>query len=123
MKDLIDHMRAGAADGQLMVQRCGACGAAQAFARPFCARCGGAVAWEVCAGRGRVAAVTVLHRAPTPEYRARAPYAIALVDLAEGPRVMGHAALDLAVGDPVRARFQEIDGRALPLFEAAETDE
>ncbi len=118
MKELVDQRRAGAEAGRLMIQRCEACGSAQAAARPFCARCGGAVAWEDSAGRGRVAAVTVLHRAPTPEYRARAPYAIALVDLDEGVRVMGHAALDLAVGDAVAARFQNIDGQALPLFEA-----
>ena len=33
---------------------------------------------------------------------------------------MAHAALDLAVGDAVTARFQDIDGQALPLFEATE---
>lgn len=117
MKDLTNHVHAEAAAGRMAIQRCSACGAVQAVTRPFCARCGGSVEWETSKGRGAVAAVTVLHRAPTPEYRARTPYAIALVDLEEGPRVMGHAALDLAVGDTVQARFQDIDGRALPIFE------
>lgn len=116
MKALFTHVREEAEAGRLAYQRCADCGAAQAFARPFCARCGGAVSWETSAGAGRIAAMTVIHRAPTQEYRALAPYGIALVDLDEGCRIMAHAETDLAVGDRVAARFREAAGRNLPCF-------
>ena len=38
-------------------------------------------------GRGRLYTYTVVHRAPTPVYQAEAPYALAYIELDEGPRV------------------------------------
>jgi uncharacterized OB-fold protein len=50
------------------------------------------------------------------------PYVVALVELAEGPRLMGNivgcAPDDVTVGMPVRVTWEELsDGRNLPLFE------
>jgi uncharacterized OB-fold protein len=51
------------------------------------------------------------------------PYVVALVDLAEGPRMManvvGDGALDVAIDDPVTVTFETRGAIALPQFERA----
>lgn len=115
MKDALQHLADEAAAGRLALMRCRRCGAGVAAPRERCPSCGAAdLAFVTAVGRGRVAAVTVMHRAPTPQYRARVPYAIALVDLApEDVRIMAHADPQTAVGDTVRVAFHEVDARHL----------
>ncbi|HYM01524.1 MAG TPA: OB-fold domain-containing protein [Stellaceae bacterium] len=108
---------AGCAAGELRYQRCGACGSAQFYPRPFCRRCGGTPAWVVSGGRGTVYAVTRVTRAPTADFAALAPYDILLVDLDEGFRMMAHGAPGLAIGDRVSLGFRSHGARALPRFE------
>jgi len=57
-----------------------------------------------------------VHRAPSDDFKALAPYRIVLVDLEEGVRVMGHADPGLAIGDRVRCTVRRIAGRPLPHF-------
>jgi uncharacterized OB-fold protein len=103
--------------GAYVVQRCGACGARWYFARRFCPRCGAPEPDDVVsAGAGEVEAVTVVHRAPSDDWRPAVPYALALVRLDEGVRVMGHADLTVAVGDRVRATVVEVAGHRVPRF-------
>lgn len=118
MRSLLEHWEREAAAGRLAYQRCGACGRAQAFPRPFCAGCGAAApAWATAQGQGLVVAHSLLHRAPTPEWHARLPYAVALVALDEGPRVMGQAPAALAIGTRVALSFFEQGGRRLLRFD------
>ena len=110
----IDWTQGGAG---IAVQRCRACGHAWYFAREFCPACGaGAPATSAASGRGVVHAGTLVHRAPSDDFKALAPYRIVLVDLEEGVRVMGHADPDLAIGDRVRCTVRPIAGRPLPHF-------
>ena len=103
MKALIDHYRSELQAGRLAYQHCLDCAGNQAFIRRFCVECGSRhVTWRTAGGIGTVASVSVLHRAPTPEFRERVPYAILLIDLDEGMRVMTHGHVDLAIGDKVR---------------------
>jgi len=60
--------------------------------------------------------VTILHRAPSEEWRPFIPYALALVDLDEGVRVMGHADVGVSIGDRVKATFPTVGGRMVPRF-------
>jgi uncharacterized protein len=118
MRSLIERYLQDAREGRLAYQQCSECGHLQAFVRPFCSSCGsGSVEWKAAAGEGRVVAMTTLHRAPTPDYKAQIPYAIALVELAEGPRVMGHAEADLTVGERVTLRFAARGERHLVRFD------
>ncbi len=107
----------GCAAGELRYQRCGACGAAQFHARPFCALCGGAPAWAVSRGLGTVYVVTQVTRAPTPDFAALVPYDILLVDLDEGFRMMAHGAPGLRIGERVRVAYRHQGERDLPRFE------
>ncbi len=73
---------------ELLVQECGACGRLRFVPSELCPACYSAnVAWSRVSGRGRVYTYTVVHRAPTPAYQAEAPYALAYVELDEGPRM------------------------------------
>jgi len=100
-------------------QACPRCGAVWYFARSFCPGCGAAPETRAARGEGRVQAATLVTRAPSPELRALAPYAILLVEMEEGFRMMAHGERDLRIGDRVRARFPRFAGRVVPHFERA----
>lgn len=96
-------------------QACGACRHVWYFRRGFCPSCGARDPQTLRAGgEGIVHAVTVVRRAATPEARAHVPYAIVLVDAAEGFRMMAHGDVDLAIGDRVVATFRPFAGRTVP---------
>lgn len=67
-------------------------------------------------GAGTVFAVTVVSRASAPEFAALVPYALALVDLDEGARLMGHAPVGLRIGQRVRVDVFSPGGRPLLRF-------
>ncbi|MCG5238802.1 Zn-ribbon domain-containing OB-fold protein [Azospirillum doebereinerae] len=108
------------AQGVLTFQRCTACGHVQFPPRPFCVSCraDGPVT-ERSAGLGTVHSHTIVHRAPTPAFKADVPYILALVDFDEGFRLM--AALrdcppaDARIDLRVRVLFEPMaGGGALP---------
>jgi uncharacterized OB-fold protein len=76
----------GIAAGKLRLQRCRGCGRHVFYPRPFCPHCTSAdLEWVDASGRGTVHSYTIVHRAP-PGFES--PYAVALVDLAEGVRML-----------------------------------
>ena len=110
------------ADGRLILTRCSACDAVQFPPQNSCTACGGATGSPFeASGRGEVFTFTINHRAPGPAFAARAPYVIALIDLAEGPRLMMNvincAPEDVSIGMPVRIVFEERGTMALPQAE------
>ena len=102
----------------IVYQKCGSCAHTWYFRRAFCPACGAADPQELSsAGLGIVHAATLVHRAPTDEFRALAPYRIVLADIDEGFRMMGHGDPALAIGDRVRCGFRPLGDRLLPYFE------
>ena len=102
---------------RMVGQRCQTCSACWLFRRGFCPQCGLASPQAISlAGAGTVHASTIVHRAPDDQFRAIAPYALVLVELDEGVRVMGHAPTGIAIGARVGVSFREIAGRLLPFF-------
>jgi len=68
-----------------------------------------------------VYAVSIMPKAANPAMAGREPYTVALVDLAEGVRMMTSitdvAPDDVAIGAPVTVTWEPLsDGRHLPLF-------
>lgn len=108
-----------AARGVLLLQR-SAAGVSQTYPRARALGDGdGTVAWVESAGTGTVHTFSVVHRSFYPEIEA--PYVIAVVDLDEGVKFMGHlvdyAPETVAIGMPVEVVFREIgEGIALPCF-------
>ncbi len=112
-----------AREGRLAYQYCPACAAAQFPPRSHCAGCGApGLEWRDSSRRGTVESFTLVHRAPNPEFRARAPYVIALVRLEEDFRIMvnilGKTAASARIGAPVTVVFAaRADGTVLPQAE------
>ncbi|CAG9274781.1 conserved hypothetical protein [Paraburkholderia unamae] len=112
----------GCAEGVLRYQICSHCEKVQHIPRARCVHCfKEALTWKPSKGRGRILSFTVVHRAPTPAFRAQAPYALAIVDMDEGFRLMvdvrDGAQRDLKIDQPVTIAFHEIDGVSLPYAE------
>ena len=118
------HFWEGTRAGELRLQRCNACQKAYFPPRPFCPHC---AAREVsifrASGRGRLYSYVIHHR-PVPGFTP--PYAIAVVELDEGPRMMTNIVecpqtpealvLDMAL----EVAFEKIDDEiTLPLFRPA----
>ena len=103
--------------GEIRYQVCTGCGTAQTLARYACRACGGGkLEWRTARGSGEVYSTTTVARAPSDEFRALAPYTLAIVELEEGPRLMGHASPGVRIGDRVLARFFEFGDRRLIRF-------
>jgi len=91
-----------AATGRLHLQRCDSCGAWRHPPRVLCAGCGSdAASFQPVSGRGTVFTWTVTHQALDPAFADHVPYAVVVVALEEGPRVVGN----LIGADPAELRL------------------
>jgi len=108
--------------GRLKVQYCRACDRHQFYPRRFCTTClSDGIEWVQASGKGRVYTYTVCHVAAHPAFEARVPYAIGMIELDEGVRmlagIVGTGLEHLAVGAPVEVCFDRVsDEIALPMF-------
>ena len=108
---------------RLVLQWCTECDRAIFFPRDNCPLClSSALEWRPATGHGLVASVTVETSSPNPTIAGGAPYAVALIDLDEGVRMMtnvvGCPPGDVTVGLPVQVTWVPLsDGRNLPQFE------
>ncbi|MCP3759555.1 OB-fold domain-containing protein [Streptomyces sp. TBY4] len=105
-----------AAQGRLLLRRCGECGKAHHYPREFCPACWAGedrVTWETASGRATLYTWSVIHRNDLPPFGERVPYVAAVVDLEEGPRMMtevvggGVEVPELRVGMDLEVRFRE----------------
>lgn len=106
---------AAAREGRLALRYCRACERHHYYPREICPHCFSDQAeWRTASGRGRIHAWSVMRRAPVP-------YAVAYVELDEGPLMLTNIIncdLDaLHVDQAVKLAFDPFDGGALPVFE------
>ncbi len=102
----------GTAAGELRIQRCGGCGALRHPPGPMCPACGAAnPEYAVAAGTGEVYSYVVQHHPPVPGKKL--PIVVALVQLAEGVRMVGEllgvGPERVRIGLPVRVDFVRVD--------------
>ncbi|MDZ7678815.1 MAG: Zn-ribbon domain-containing OB-fold protein [Acidimicrobiales bacterium] len=119
------HFWDGTRAGELRLQRCSDCEHAYFPPRPFCPTCSSRSV-EVFAASGRATLYSyVIHQRDAPGFTA--PYSIAVVELAEGPRMMTNIvgcdqtpdALDLDM--ELEVTFESVsDEISLPLFRPVE---
>jgi uncharacterized OB-fold protein len=103
--------------GVFALLTCAHCSRAHYPPRVLCPYCGASsLGWRPSAGLGTV------YSTSTISPRGGEPYAVILVDLDDGPRVMsnivGMAADDVRIGMRVKVRVETREGAAIPLFEA-----
>ena len=113
-----------AAEGRLLVQHCPSCGARQFYPRALCTTCGGDPEWEEVSGRGTVHTFTVIRQQGARPFRDELPYVVAMIALAEGPRMMGNVTgcpvEEVTVGMAVQAYIASAEpGTGVPFWEPA----
>lgn len=108
----------GCARGELLFQRCDACGSATHTPAVMCARCTARdLRWERSSGLGEIYSWTVVWRPPTPEFVV--PYTAVIVTMAEGwdllSNLIGVDHTEPRVGMPVEVELHPVgDGVSLP---------
>jgi uncharacterized OB-fold protein len=112
----------GARRGQLMVQKCEGCGTLRFPAYEICSNCLSTRAtWVPVSGRGEIYSYNVMHQVYHPGFAAEVPYAVVVVKLAEGPKVVSNlVGVDphqIRIGMPVEVTFEKMsDEVMLPKF-------
>jgi uncharacterized OB-fold protein len=92
----------GLREGRLLLQHCLECGAVHYYQQGLCRKCGSTrLEHRAASGRGRVHSYSVVYRAPGPAFKDDTPYAVLLVELEEGPRMI----TCLVGGDPEQVTF------------------
>jgi len=114
-----------AARGELLYQRCAACGHRQFYPRQLCVACGGDPAWATASGRGVVHTFTIVRQHGQAPFKDQLPYAVAMVELEEGVRMMGNVTgcpvERVRIGMPVEAYAVECGaGLAVPFWRPSE---
>ena len=107
-----------AREGRFLVPFCSACGKAHWYPRAICPFCASdKIEWRNASGKGTIYTFSVMRRA-------KDPYAIAHVTLAEGPTMLTNIVdcdFDkLKIDQPVTVVFQETEGGPpAPMFKPA----
>lgn len=119
-----EHYWQAANDELFELQHCADCDEWVFYPRALCPNCwNDALEWKAASGRGEIYSLTVLHFSPIEEYEDEAPYAVAVIELEEGPRIMTNVVncdpQAVEIGDEVTVTFEQRDGRAVPQFEPA----
>ena len=79
----------GLKDGKLLLQMCAHCGDIQYYRQEMCCNClSDNVQSFEASGKATIHSFSVVHRAPGPAFIADTPYAVLLVELEEGPRMI-----------------------------------
>jgi uncharacterized OB-fold protein len=111
---------------ELQLQHCRACGTWVYYPRAACPRCFSAeLEWRRSSGRGTLHTFTVVHRG-LKGFPIGPPYVIAIVELAEGPRMMTNLvgvapdAQGIRIGMAVEVTFADVTPEVtLPHFRPA----
>jgi uncharacterized OB-fold protein len=117
----------GCRAGELRIQRDPATGRHHWPPKPASFR-GGGLEWIAASGRGTVFSYVVAHEPFLPAFRHLLPLVLVLVELEEGPRLVGSmvgcAPGEVRFGLPVRVRFKTLNERVtLPVWEPDPTRE
>jgi hypothetical protein len=111
-------------DRTLRVNACASCGRNSLYVRPFCPHCWSEDVELIASdGRARLYTWSVVHQNAAP-FDARTPYVVAMVDLAEGPRLM--TVIEDCPLEELRADLELVlafreddDGFVVPVFRPA----
>jgi uncharacterized OB-fold protein len=111
-----------ARNGELRMQKCGACGSIRFPPSLLCPTCLSEESeWVKLSGRATVFSWIVIHQSQHPAFNADTPYNVAIVELEEGPRlhtnIVECANEDIHIGMAVEVVFDKVsDDTTLPKF-------
>ncbi len=106
--------------GKLIGNKCNNCGQIMLPPRKFCLKCGKSNLEEIeLTGKGKIDVFTVIY-VPPPFMKDKAPYIVAIVEMDEGPKIMGRL-IDIPLakiksGKKVEFKSLEENGRKIIAF-------
>ncbi|MEE9284802.1 MAG: Zn-ribbon domain-containing OB-fold protein [Dehalococcoidia bacterium] len=112
----------GCKRGELLIQQCSQCGKLRYYPRPACNRCSSEeYSWHKASGKATLYSWIVVHHPTLPVFKDRVPYAVILVELDEGVRMISNIVdcenEDLRIGMPLEVTFDRInEDVTLPKF-------
>jgi uncharacterized protein len=113
----------GTRERQLRYQQCDDCGTVVWHPRRHCTGCtGGTLSWHVASGKGTIYTFSVVRQSYHPFFRSQLPYAVAWIDLDEGPRLLSNVVgaadptKDLHCGQRVEVEWEPHEELNIPLF-------
>ncbi|MBR0784751.1 Zn-ribbon domain-containing OB-fold protein [Bradyrhizobium iriomotense] len=104
-----------AREKRLALKYCSSCKKHHYYPRAICPHCfSDSTEWRDAQGEGTIHAFSVMRRAPVP-------YAVAYIELAEGPLMLSNLVNcdfnKVRIGQGVRLCFSDFEGGKLPVFE------
>lgn len=112
-------------EGEFRIVHCRTCDRVHHYPRPFCPHCWSEdVEWVAASGEATLYTYSVVHVNDLAPFKDELPYIAAVVQLADGPRVMTRlvdcTAAELRVGMPVTMTTARLtDDITIPLFTPA----
>lgn len=113
----------GTRERELRYQKCDDCGTVVWHPRRHCTGCtGGTLRWHVASGKGTLYTFSVVRQSYHPFFRGQLPYAVAWIDLDEGPRLLSNVVgvadptKDLQCGQRVEVEWEVHEELNIPLF-------
>ena len=113
-------------DHELRYQICDDCDAVVFFPRRHCTQClGSALSWRISSGAGVIYTFSTVQLSRHPFFATKIPYAVALIDLDEGFRIMSNVVgvtdpeAELSIGQRVAVEWEDHEDTAIPLFHPA----
>lgn len=110
-------------DKKLTYQQCKKCSTIVFYPRRHCTGCtNGALEWMTARGTGSVYTYSVVRQSYHPFFRNKIPYAVAWIDLDEGPRLLSNVIgvdnplTDIKIGMKVEVEWEEYEELNIPLF-------
>ena len=113
---------AAARQHRLTIQFCTACGKGRFPPSSRCPHCLSADAeWRAVSGAGRIFSFVVVHRISDRAFATEVPYTVAIIELAEGPRmlsnIVGVSPDEVDIGMAVTVVFDDVSPEiAIPKF-------
>ena len=112
----------GCRNNKLLYQQCKDCSEVIFFPKELCPNCmSHNLAWIESTGKGRIYTFTVTYAAGPPEFASDVPYAVAIIEMDEGFRLMSNIVEcdfnDLVCDMPVEVVFEPVTSEiTLPKF-------
>jgi uncharacterized OB-fold protein len=112
---------------ELKLQHCGGCGKFIFYPRGICPHCHSEeLTWQPVSGKGSIHSFTIIYRHWNPAFNVNGPFAVALVELEEGPRLVANLAdveadpASISIGAPVELLYDDVTPEVtLPKFRLA----
>jgi uncharacterized OB-fold protein len=117
----------GLKEGKLMLPKCEDCGKPFFYPRVLCPACSSRrIGWMQASGKGKLYSFEIAYQNFNPAYKIKPPYIFAMVELAEGPRMVSNLInIDpdpkvVKCDMPVEVVFEKLtDELTVPLFQPA----